>query len=129
MAGDKAAAKHLSYLAVMGVGLLVGAVWGVPQMLRKETTGLLAIGGGPLLAAVVYGIWRGRLRGASTGRSPRQLALCSLLLGCLAWGILYLLDPTPSPADQLGMFGALAFLGALAGGIIAAAMAVTSRFK
>ena len=129
----KAARQQLTSLAVIGIGLMLGAVWGLPRVVGKESTALVAFAGGPLVAAVVYAIWR-RRSGVSPTAGPRpRMVLVALLLGpllgALAWGFYCLLDTTTTPAEQMEMLGGFALLGALAGGIVALALAVLAWIR
>ena len=127
----KAAAQRLTSLAVIASGLVLGAVWGVPRVVEKESTALLAFAGGPLLAGVVYAIWR-RRSGMSSSAGPRTALVALLLgplLGGLAWCFYGLLDTTTTPAEQMEMLGGFALLGALAGGIVALALAVLAWIR
>ncbi|MEE3371460.1 MAG: hypothetical protein VX346_19160 [Planctomycetota bacterium] len=129
----KAAAQQLTLLAVIGVGLLLGAAWGLPRVVGKDATALLAFGGGPILAAAVYAIWR-RRAGISAAAPPRPrnvllVLLMGPLLGALGWGLNRLVDTVTAPAEQMQMLTAFVVLGALAGAILAVALAVGSWLK
>ena len=129
----KAAAQQLTSLAVIGIGLMLGAVWGVPRVVGKDSMGLVVVAGGPLLAALVYAIWRRRSGTlSSAGPRPRMVLLALLLgplLGTLGWGAYGLIGTTATPAEQMEMLGGFALLGALAGGIVALALAVLAWFR
>lgn len=129
----KPAGQQLTLLAVIGVGLLLGAAWGVPRVVGKDSTALLGFGGGPILAAAVYTIWRRRAGNASAAPPrPRMVLLVLLmgpLLGMLGWGINWLVDATTGPAEQFQMLAGFVALGGLAGAIVALALAVRSWFK
>lgn len=130
MAEGKAATRQLTCLAVIGVGVVLGAAWGVPRLLEKDPTALVAFAGGPLLAAAVYAVWRRR---SGVGPQRPQMALLALimgpLLGTLGWGVTRLVDRTTTAAEQMQMLGGFALLGALAGGIVAVALVVGSWFR
>ena len=129
----KAASQQLTSLAVIGVGLMLGAAWGVPRVVGKDPIALVAFASGPLLAAVVYAIWR-RRSGTLPATGPRPpMGLLALLLGpllgTLGWGVYGLIDTTATTAEQMEMLGGFALLGALAGGIVALALAVLAWFR
>ena len=127
----KAASQQLTSLAVIGVGLMLGSAWGVPRVVGKDPVALVAFASGPLLAAVVYAIWR-RRSGTLPTAGPRPVLLALLvgpLLGTLGWGVYGLIDTTATPAEQMEMLGGFALLGALAGGIAALALAVLAWFR